>query len=270
MSTRKNSPTISAAFLIFSAVALITLYQQQEQPHFVDAQGTCINYDQTKNTLTIICNTSFREVADTTNDPSVLSNLGNGQYLLNSTLQVDNGATFSMSQNDDGGGIKWLKIAGVNGLVVDGTIKMDGVKITSWDNSTSNVVPQNTIGSIKRAYIQFGASERSKIINSEFAYLGYNELGRRGFDLFGGGGPSHDIEIRGSKFHDMWFGFYSTAAFNITIDRNEFYNNIKYSIDPHSESHNITITNNQVHNNRIGIICSLDCYNILIDGNRGI
>jgi hypothetical protein len=270
MTDLRNSLAIVDAFFIFSMVALITLYQQQQQqqqqPHFAYAGGTCINYDQTNSTITIICNTSFRDVADTLKDQSVLSNLGgSGDYILKANLQVNDGATLLMGPND---GIKWLKIAGANGIIVNGAIQIEGIKITSWDPSTNNVVPQNTTGSIKRAYIQFGASEGSKITNSEFAYLGYNELGRRGLDLFGGGGPSHDIDIRGSKFHHMWFGFYSTGAYNITIDRNEFYDNIKYSVDSHSGTHNITITNNWVHHNRIGIICSVDCYDILIEGNR--
>ncbi|MDQ3883440.1 MAG: right-handed parallel beta-helix repeat-containing protein, partial [Thermoproteota archaeon] len=70
-----------------------------------------------------------------------------------------------------------------------------------------------------------------------------------------------------NKFHDMWMGFYSNEAYNVVIDSNEYYNNIKYTIDPHTITHDMNITNNYVHHNRIGIICSLDCYNILIEGN---
>ena len=82
-----------------------------------------------------------------------------------------------------------------------------------------------------------------------------------------GEGPSHDMEIRGSKFHDMWFAFYSNSAYNITIDSNEYYNNIKYALDPHTTTHDMNITRNLVHNNPAGIICSDRCYNILIEGN---
>ncbi|MFL6523901.1 MAG: right-handed parallel beta-helix repeat-containing protein, partial [Nitrososphaera sp.] len=120
---------------------------------------------------------------------------------------------------------------------------------------------------IPRGYIQFAASEGSQILNSEFGYLGYNELGRRGFDLYGGGGPSHDMLVRGSTFHDMWFAFYSSGAYNITVDGNEYFNNIKYSLDPHTTTHDMNITNNWIHNNPIGPICSDRCYNILIEGN---
>jgi len=97
--------------------------------------------------------------------------------------------------------------------------------------------------------------------------LGYQDFGRRGFDLFGGDEPAHDLEIRGSKFHDMWMAFYSKEAYNITVDGNEYYNNIKYALDPHSGTHDMNITNNWLHHNPIGVICSDDCYNILIERN---
>ena len=54
----------------------------------------------------------------------------------------------------------------------------------------------------------------------------------------------------------------------ITIDGNEYYNNIKYALDPHSGTHDMTITNNWLHDNPIGVICSDQCYNILIEGNN--
>jgi mannuronan 5-epimerase len=66
----------------------------------------------------------------------------------------------------------------------------------------------------------------------------------------------------------MWFAFYSRGAYNITIDGNEYYDNIKYALDPHSGTHDMTITNNWFHDNPIGVICSDQCYNILIEGNR--
>jgi parallel beta-helix repeat protein len=217
----------------------------------------------------IKCDTSsFRDVADTINDPGILSNLGNGQYLLNANLQVDDDATFSMNQVDDD--INWLKIAGASGIIVDGKIEIDGVKITSWDTVSNSQIIQNSIGSIPRAFINLRGSEGGggHIQNSEIAYLGYQDFGKRGFDLFGGDGYRHDFEVRNSKFHDMWFAFYSRGAYNITIDGNEYYNNIKYALDPHSGTHDMTITNNWLHDNPIGVICSDQCYNILIEGNN--
>jgi hypothetical protein len=121
-------------------------------------------------------------------------------------------------------------------------------------------------GTVRRGYIQFAASEGSQILNSEFGYLGYVEPGRRGFDLFGEG-PSHDMLIRNSTFHNMWFAFYSNSAYNITVDSSEYYDNIRYALDPHTVTHDMVITNNYLHDNPIGVICSDRCYNILIEGN---
>jgi mannuronan 5-epimerase len=52
-----------------------------------------------------------------------------------------------------------------------------------------------------------------------------------------------------------------------TIDGNYYFNNIKYALDPHSGTHDMSITNNWLHHNPIGVICSDRCYNILIEGN---
>ena len=52
---------------------------------------------------------------------------------------------------------------------------------------------------------------------------------------------------------------------HITIENNIIRNNGHYGLDPHTGTHNMIIRNNTVYgNNGIGIICSLDCYNILI------
>src|SRR5918992_1725136 len=227
----------------------------------------CIDYDEGENTITINCNASFPDVVQTINDPEILESPGNGEYILNANLEVSDGITFVMSLRDDG--LQYLKLAGENGIIVHGRILIDGVKITSWDIADEDVIQQNTAGTIPRGYVRFAGSEGAQIINSDFGYLGDAQPGRRGFDLLGGGdGPSHDMVISGSKFHDMWFAFYSNGAYNIVIDSNEYYNNIQYTVDPHSATHDMNITNNNIHHNRIGVICSLDCYNILIDGNK--
>ncbi|MFL6497021.1 MAG: right-handed parallel beta-helix repeat-containing protein [Nitrososphaera sp.] len=252
--------TVTAALLIFSAT-LASVGQVQ----FSDATPACVGYQGGVNTIAISCDASFSDVIQAINDPNIIENLGNGEYLLNANLQVVDGVTFQMTSNADG--LQYLKLAGENGIIVYGTILIDGVKITSWNPSDEDVIQQDMNGTIPRGYVQFAASEGSQITNSEFGYLGYVEPERRGFDLFGGGGPSHDMVIRGSKFHNMWMGFYSNAAYNITIDGSEYYENIKYSLDPHTLTHDMKITNNWIHNNPIGPICSDRCWDILIEGN---
>ncbi|HJR47604.1 MAG TPA: right-handed parallel beta-helix repeat-containing protein [Nitrososphaeraceae archaeon] len=268
----KNATTFSAILLfLFLLTGLISF--EQHHIRFTAEAGVdaCIDFDQTENTIKVNCNASFLNIVQTINDPKILENLENGEYLLNATLEVADDITFEMNSSGAGSdNLRYLKIAGENGIIVYGKILIDSVKITSWNISSNNTIPQDMNGNISRGYIQFGASEGSQIINSEFGYLGDVEPGRRGFDLLGDGDgePSHDMVIRGSKFHDMWFAFYSNGAYNIVIDGNEYYNNIQYTVDPHSATHDMNITNNNIHHNRIGVICSLDCYNILIDGNK--
>src|SRR5215203_712236 len=269
-SLHKKYTAVAAAVttLILFLITNIMPYGQQLEHHhlrFTAEGGACIAYDQSESTITISCNASFQDVVQTINDPDIVENLGNGEYILKANLDVADGVSFSMTSNQDGG-LQYLKLAGENGIIVHGTILVNGVTITSWDTEEDDVIEQDMNGTIRRGYIQFAASEGSQIINSEFGYLGDVEPGRRGFDLFGEG-PSHDMEIRGSKFHDMWFAFYSNGAYNITVDGNEYYNNIKYALDPHTTTHDMIITNNWLHDDPIGVICSDRCWNILIEGN---
>ena len=249
------------AALLLSSMTLISTQQGQ----FSAASTACVGYSAGVNTITINCDASFLDVVQAINDPEILEQEEQeGQYILNANLEVADGVTFEMTSNEDG--LQSLKIVGENGIIVYGKILIDGVMITSWDISEEDVIQQDMNGTIRRGYIQFAASEGAQIINSEFGYLGDVEPGRRGFDLFGEG-PSHDMVIRGSTFHDMWMAFYSNSAYNITVDGNEYYNNIQYSLDPHTTTHDMNITNNWIHDNPIGPICSDRCYNILIEGN---
>src|SRR5918994_403275 len=271
----KASFAIAAVAVLFFSMNSIS-YQQP--PFFDIEEGTqCIDYEAAENTITIDCDyASFGDIIRTIYDQSVLEKLEeDGEYLLKANLRVADGGTFEMTSNEDeDDNLQYLKIAGENGIIVHGRILINGVKITSWDASSNDVVHQDSNGSVRRGYIQFDASEGAEIINSEFAYLGYNELGRRGFDLHGEGasrfgyGPSGNMVIRDSEFHHMWRAFYSTGAYNITIDGNEFHHNLNYAVDPHSGTHDMNITNNWVHHNPIGMICSLNCSNILIEGNK--
>jgi parallel beta-helix repeat protein len=228
-----------------------------------DEDESCVDYGASDNTIDIDCDASFADVTQAIDDSSILENSGPGEYILKANLDVDEDATFSMNSND----VNWLKITDVNGIIVEGTILINGVRITSWDASSDGFIPQNINGTIPRGYIQFAGSEGSQINNSEFGFLGYVEPGRRGFDLFGGGEAVHDMLVSGSNFHDMWMGFYSNGAHNITVDGSEYYNNIKYSLDPHTTTHNMNIRNNWIHDNPIGPICSDRCWDITIERN---
>ena len=256
------------AFLLFSIIVI-----SPQQVQFTDASTACVSHQSGINTITINCDASFLDVVQAINDPGILEQEeaeqddqegGSGQYILNANLEVADDVTFAMTSSGDG--LQYLKIAGENGIIVHGKILIDGITITSWDIEEEDVIEQDMNGTIRRGYVQFAASEGSQILNSEFGFLGDVEPGRRGFDLFGEG-PSHDMVIRNSTFHNMWFAFYSNSAYNITVDGSEYYDNIQYALDPHTTTHDMIITNNWLHDNPIGVICSDRCWNILIEGN---
>src|SRR5918999_408477 len=252
------------AFLLFSIIVI-----SPQQVQFTDASTACVSYQSGINTITINCDASFLNVVQAINDPEILEqeeedDQEGGQYILNANLDVADGVSFAMTSSGDG--LQYLKLAGENGIIVHGRILIDGVTITSWDTEEEDVIEQDMNGTIRRGYVQFASSEGSQILNSEFGFLGDVEPGRRGFDLFGEG-PSHDMVIRNSTFHNRWFAFYSNSAYNITVDGSEYYDNIKYALDPHTTTHDMIITNNWLHDNPIGVICSDRCWNILIEGN---
>jgi mannuronan 5-epimerase len=266
---RSNNAVIflEAVFVTVTVILLFSMISTlHQQLHFAYA-GTCIDYEADENTINIMCNASFADLVDTLDDQDILEELGDGEYLLNANLQVVDGVTFEMSSAD---GLQYLKIAGTNGIIVNGRIQIDGIKITSWDPEADSPVFQTSTGSVPRAFMNLRVSEGGFIQDSEIAYLGYNEPPRRGIDLGESTeGPSHDFAIRNSKIHDNWMGFYSAGAYNIIIDGSEFYNNIKYAMDPHTGTHNMTISNNKVYNNQgIAVICSYQCYDIIFEGNE--
>jgi mannuronan 5-epimerase len=276
ITTTTNNTAVVVVLLLFLITAAAVIPYSQNHLRFTAEAGTeegeeeeeqdCIDYDRSENAITVDCDdASFLDVVQAINDPGILENSGNGEYILKANLKVGEDSTFEMNSNQDG--LLYLKIAGQNGIIVEGKILIDGVKITSWDISDQDVIGQNINGTIRRGYVQFAGSEGSQIMNSEFGYLGDVEPGRRGFDLFGGDEAVHNMEVRNSSFHNMWMAFYSNGAYNITVDGNEFNNNIKYSLDPHTTTHNMSIRNNWIHNNPIGPICSDRCWDILIEGN---
>src|ERR671922_121383 len=241
--------------------------EQQEEEEVTDEEE-CIDYEAAENTIAINCDASFLDVVQAINDPEILEELRDGEYLLNANLQVSDGITFAMTSDEDS--LQYLKIAGANGIIVQGRIEINGITITSWNPETDSPVSQTDTGSVPRAFINLRVSEGGFIENSEVAYLGYDAPPRRGIDLGEStDGPSHDFAIRNSRIHDNWMGFYSAGAYNIIIDGNEFFGNIKYALDPHTGTHHMTVSNNKVYNNKdIAVICSLDCYDIIFEGNE--
>src|SRR5215203_3375145 len=131
----RNFVTLAAAILLLFLMGGVIPYPDQQQLRYFNAaeagEGGCIDYDEGENTIAINCNASFVDVVQTISDSDIIENFGNGEYILDSNLEVADGVTFEMTSNQDG--LRYLKIAGENGIIVYGKILIDGVTITSWD-----------------------------------------------------------------------------------------------------------------------------------------
>jgi len=265
------------------------------------SRGWCINYNPSTRTITVSCSSPVRltDIANKLQVTTVLTKQSpDGIWFLSANLVIAKGASFSIDSTDT----KWLKISSHEvttgtasplpyNIDVHGSLKIDSVKVTSWDPTTNNysitngsreAVPPGTKGATANGYIiNFGAPRpfikvehdatgTTNITNSEISYLGYesgstSNIGSGGLNYYGGDGSV----IRGNNIHDLYFGFYSSAVGNLIIENNQVYNNANYGLDPHTGTHDMIIRHNIVHDNGAqGIICSLNCYNILIENNQ--
>lgn len=227
---------------------------------------TCETYDAANDILAVKCNMNFIQLSSELNDTSKISYLGNGEWLLNTTIVTDIYTTFSINSENEN--VKWIKITNNHGIIIGGRGEINRIKITSWDTTGNTTVGQNRNRTIPRGYISFRSSYGGFVNNSDIGYLGYKTIlftkGISGVSF----DDSHDIILFNNKFHDNYFAFYSKKSYNITIDNNEYYDNILYAIDPHSGSYGIKIINNSVHDNyKFGIIISLKCSNFTIENN---
>src|SRR2546428_2326789 len=252
--------------------------------------GACITYNPSTRTITVSCSSSasLTDIDNKLHDSSILAKQSpNGEWFLNANLVIAKGATFHIDSTDT----KWLKISskvtrtGVAKIApaytidVHGSLKIDSVKITSWDPTTNYYAITNGSRTGSGVFI-FGAPRPSIIVennatgttditNSEIAYLGYEQgkhKGGSGLSYYYGGDGS---VIRNSVIREVYFGLYTFGVGHMVVENNIIRNSGHYGLDPHTGTHDMVIRNNTVYdNNGSGIICSLNCYNILIENNR--
>lgn len=268
--------------------------------------GKCINYNPATRIITVSCSnpTRLTDISNALHDNTILAKQSpDGMWFLRANLVITKGAIFHIDSTDT----KWLKISSEQAassgsstsaasaipynIDVHGTLRIDSVKITSWNPITNNyaitngsreAVPAGTKGATFNGYIiHFGAPRpfikvehdatgTTNITNSELAYLGYesgstSNVGSGGLNYYGGNGSI----ISGNSIHDLYFGFYSSGVSDMVIQYNTIYNNANYGLDPHTGTHDMVIRYNVVHDNGAqGIICSLNCYNVLIENNQ--
>ena len=279
---------VVVAVVVISISALLPLSYGQQQ-NAIDSPAPCITYDSTDKIITITCDSALlTDIDNQIKDANILhketTGGDHGVWLLNAGIVVAEGAVLYINSTDT----TWLKIipddeTTANGIEVYGSLKIDSVKITSWNPAINDYVKfkvkkippdegeEAPYDKIARPFIrvEHGATGTTDITNSELAYLGYEVTegggGGSGLNYYGGDGSI----IRGNQIHDNRFGFYSAGVGGIILEDNHVYDNYMYGFDPHTATHDMIIRNNTVHDSgTMGIICSLDCYNITIEDNE--
>src|SRR5713101_1417641 len=235
------------------------------------SSSSCITYTPSTRTITVTCTSaSMTEIYNKLQDNSILSKQSSPQggtsniWFLNVNLIIAKGATLHIDSTDT----KWLnisskvtrgagsaKIAPAYIIDVHGSLKIDSVKITSWDPTTNYYAITNGSRTGSGVFI-FGAPRPSIVVdnnatgttditNSEIAYLGYEQgkhRGGSGLSYYYGGDGSI---LRNDNIHHVYFGLYTFGVGDMIIRNNTIYDN-----------------------KGIGIICSLNCYNIVIENNK--
>jgi mannuronan 5-epimerase len=266
-----------------------TMRSSSSPPQSNTASLGCINYNPSTRTVIVSCSSPARltDIDNKLHDSSILVRQStNGVWFLNANLVITKGAALHINSTDT----KWLKIsskvtrAGIArttfpAYIIDvhGSLKIDSVKITSWDPTTNNYAITNGSRTGSDVFI-FGAprpvievdtdATPTDITNSEIAYLGF-EAGKHkadsGLSFYGGDGSI----LRNDNIHHLYFGLYTFGVGHMIIENSIIRNSGHYGLDPHTGTHDMIIRNNIVYdNNGSGIICSLNCYNILIENNK--
>lgn len=256
--------------------------------------SSCITYNASARVITVTCSSAtMTDIYNHIHDDSILNKQSaDGVWLLSANLLVSKGAVLRIDSNDT----TWLRISSdatgtgrsittPYSIDVHGSLKIDSVKLTSWNTLTNNYATSNgtrhdlgvgksesTVPGAPRPFItvEKDATGPTDITNSEIAYLGYEKgsftgSGTSGLNYYGGDGSV----LKGNDIHNLYFGFYSSGVGRFVIENNQIHDNTIYGLDPHTGTHDTIIRNNVVHDNgQFGIICSLNCNNITIENNE--
>jgi len=267
------------------------IIQSSSRPNRDSPPAGCVNYNPSARTITVSCSSArLTDIDNALHDSSLLATQSpTGTWFLNANLVIAKGATFHIDSTDT----KWLKIsskvthsAGAAKLApaywidVHGSLKIDSVKVTSWDPTTNYYARTNGSRTATDVFV-LGASRPSIVVennatgttditNSEIAYLGYEQgkhKGGSGLSYYYGGDGS---VIRNNVIREVYFGLYTFGVGHMVVENNIIRNSGHYGLDPHTGTHDMIIRNNTVYDNKggSGIICSLNCYNILIENNK--
>ena len=214
-----------------------------------------------------------------------IQNPSPGVYIITKPILIENNIRLDIM----GSTVKQLELLSTPTTVTclcakRAEVLIQNTAITSYDPATANHHDNDVTNG--RSFVR-DTDGRMDIMDSQFSYLGYDwflhhnaipaSVAPTGSPLLGGGtyGVSWRSDkygvnistgwIENSSFSDNYFGAFTFGASGITWDKNHFFNNIIYGLDPHDDSNNALVENNVFdHNGKHGFIMSKRCdYNIV-------
>lgn len=234
-------------------------------------------YDQSTNTINVYGRGEKVNLTRLKNsvDEGLIQEVEPKVWHTTASIFIRSGVTLVLDKDE----VKWLRLASNEKKFAilrayNATILVDGVKITSWDEVKKFYDTDLKDG---RSFILVKDNSRMDFINSELAYLGYPRTPKMTLSPYGVswrmsngklGKALLTGEVIKSKFHHNYFGAYTFGATGMTWRGNEFYENIRYGLDPHDDSNGFLVENNIFHHNGShGIIFSKRCVNNIIRNN---
>lgn len=220
-----------------------------------------------------------------------LDEVGGGVWFLRANLVVTDGSELDLHGTAIGGDVDELRLKSDSGGFVFlsaeyGQVDIASTRIRSWNASVSG---PDTDYSDGRAYLRVRSyldsdgvtarESRMDIRRSELSYLGYNGAEAYGvvWKVIGSPGSNFSLydkvnvygDITNSHLHHNYYGMYSFGLEGGQWTGNEVDHNVGYGFDPHDDSDDLTIENNDVHDNGFhGIIASKRCDHVVIRNNK--
>jgi parallel beta-helix repeat protein len=185
------------------------------------------------------------------------------EWLLGANLVVLDGASLRVQAPDVH---RLLLASGPAGFVtvkaLGGGLHVADTCVTSWDVAQGRADTEHTDG---RAFLLARDGAQMTIERAEVRFLGYGEVESYGLSWRTEGTTGR---ITGSVVSHLYFGLYTYEVGGLTVQDNEFHDNVLYGIDPHTGSHDLLIERNVVHGNgKHGIVLAEDCVGNVVRDN---
>jgi hyaluronan synthase len=235
-------------------------YDQNLNTIFIDGRGNIVN---------------IKNIYENLQNENILKLSNDGIWDLKANIYIGPGIVFNL----DNSNVKWLRLKSdkksfISIIAYNSDLYINKVKITSWDEEKNDYDKDITDG---RSYIMIKDIGTMDIYDSEIAYLGFKRPANFPISPYGISWKMSALKLKkhlltghivNSKFHHNYFGAYTFGATGMLWKNNEFFDNIRYGLDPHDDSNGFLVEENKFYNNGThGLIFSKRCINNTIRNN---